>query len=346
MMELSQPKKYNCSKCVCVHPLKRRFLWYFPQPDHRPGTYVVLFGFYLHILQTKERSNNRFLHAAMIALFLLCTMHCGLLIASTVIWNKNAEGIPRTLKTAADIDGAANGIYVASSLLADTIFTYRCCAIWKSHRIVILPIVLTVLTGSEEFSQFRSADANYPLIPVAGFSNIVLYALIVSVRDYSLEYTSSIMMELSIAISVFTNFVLMGLTASRIWWLGHKARERLGRKSGRYYTLCAMILESGAIYCFGGLIFLILTFRCPVVLGGGTGVMVGAMLGQLVGIAPTVLAVRIVLGNSVEGVHSFVVAPRPRSGAPLGLQPATVSAALVEQRTLDLRPEGEKTFKT
>ncbi|KAF8125056.1 hypothetical protein K438DRAFT_2002259 [Mycena galopus ATCC 62051] len=76
-------------------------------------------------------------------------------------------------------------------------------------------------------------------------------------------------------VSVFTPVVLMGLSVSRIWW---------------YYTVSAMNLESGALDCVGTIVFVILAFQAP---RGGTFITSGAVLGQLVGIAPTSIAVRV-----------------------------------------------------
>ncbi|KAJ7909972.1 hypothetical protein B0H13DRAFT_2489019 [Mycena leptocephala] len=104
----------------------------------------------------------------------------------------------------------------------------------------------------------------------------------------------------------------MGLSAGRIWWLAAGARQLMGRKVvDRYSTVSAMILESGALYCVGGIAFVIISayelssvsasFRC---IDTNTTTS-GAILGQLVGIAPTIIAVRVGLGQSIESTDSF-----------------------------------------
>jgi len=90
-----------------------------------------------------------------------------------------------------------------------------------------------------------------------------------------------------------------------------------------------MILESGAVYCAAGIIYSIPLFTQPQS-GYSTGSIDGAILGQVVGIAPTLIAVRVALGKSVETVDS---GPR--------IQPAGLSSAPIEQRILCLRPESE-----
>ncbi|KAJ7732920.1 hypothetical protein DFH07DRAFT_846088 [Mycena maculata] len=80
--------------------------------------------------------------------------------------------------------------------------------------------------------------------------------------------------------------------------------------TSRYDTVCAMILESGALYVAGGLVFLIVLFRFSVVPIGPDPITNGAILGQLVGIAPTIIAVRVGLGKiqsnqPVQPLHSI-----------------------------------------
>ncbi|KAJ7909981.1 hypothetical protein B0H13DRAFT_1877167 [Mycena leptocephala] len=100
--------------------------------------------------------------------------------------------------------------------------------------------------------------------------------------------------------------------AGRIWWLAAGARQLMGRKVvDKYRTVSAMILESGALYCVGGIAFVIISayelssvsasFHC---LDTNTTTS-GAMLRQLVGIAPTIIAVRVGLGQSFKSTDSF-----------------------------------------
>ncbi|KAF8176385.1 hypothetical protein K438DRAFT_2022602 [Mycena galopus ATCC 62051] len=54
------------------------------------GVYATMFGFYLHVLRKHGVMRNRFLIVARISLFLLCTAHCALLLATTEIANLNS----------------------------------------------------------------------------------------------------------------------------------------------------------------------------------------------------------------------------------------------------------------
>ncbi|KAF8156466.1 hypothetical protein K438DRAFT_349675 [Mycena galopus ATCC 62051] len=83
------------------------------------GVYTVMFGFYVHVLSTQGMGKNRALPVATILLFILCTAHLGLLLASTVFYNHALTSKP-TLKHGREPDPvlqATNAIYVTSNLV-------------------------------------------------------------------------------------------------------------------------------------------------------------------------------------------------------------------------------------
>ncbi|KAJ7732924.1 hypothetical protein DFH07DRAFT_968198 [Mycena maculata] len=240
--------------------------------------------------------------------------------ASTILRNQSLEidaiggGIQdRTFQLALSLNQAAKAVYVTSNIMADAIFIFRCYAVWNSRiRIVLLPIILTIA------------------LAVFGYTDAVSQSFF-----FYDNYTASLTLDAAIATSVFTTFVLMGLSAGRIWWLARSARQVMGRKiTGKYYTICAMILESGALYCVGGIAYVIVAEIYPATTSG-------AVLGQLVGIAPTIIAVRVGLGQSVESVNSFVATARPRACSPLEFRPAVASADAIESQMMYIRPESD-----
>ncbi|KAJ7466483.1 hypothetical protein FB451DRAFT_1485453 [Mycena latifolia] len=117
------------------------------------GAYLVLFGFYLYVLRTGGMAKHRFLNVSTISLFILCTAHCALVLNIPRLRTRLNAGI-----TAGDVEGTAkrtaeesslvfatNAVYVTSNVIADSIFIFRCYAIWNSRRkIIILPTLLTV----------------------------------------------------------------------------------------------------------------------------------------------------------------------------------------------------------
>ncbi|KAJ7876662.1 hypothetical protein B0H14DRAFT_2713588 [Mycena olivaceomarginata] len=264
------------------------------------GGYVAMMAFYLHVLRTRSLARNRFLVTATIALFILCTAHCFLLFAMTIAETRDgillASGDFRAGKSNLNVDAAANVVYITSNVIADAIFIFRCYAIWNFRlRIILLPMFLTLgVAGFGYYNAFLAASVESDFFrdqqdPPAHTLYLTLPA------GYFI---------LSIVISMFTTFVLMGLSVGRIWWLARAARHLMGKEvMGKYYTVSAMILESGALYFAGGLVFVVLSFVVEF-----PNSQSGVVLGQLVGIAPTIIAVRVGLGYSIESVDSFTTA--------------------------------------
>ncbi|KAF8183470.1 hypothetical protein K438DRAFT_1838922 [Mycena galopus ATCC 62051] len=274
------------------------------------GGYFVLVAFYLRALHARGMlMKNRFLAVATIVLFILCTFHCAFVLAVSIM----GTSISMLLVTGIEFPAsniishwisfnlAANAVYVTSNVLADVIFIYRCYAIWNSRlTVVLLPIFLTLaVAGVGYFNVFVSFTPTG-----AGLATLPFFTA-------------------SIVISLVTTSVLMALTVGRVWWLARDARHLMGEKvAGRYRTVYAMMrvstlvlrllaltllsLESGAVYLAGGVGFMFLLF-----LGHFQIMLTVAVLGQLVGIAPTIIAVRVGLGHSVESADSFL-SPKPR----------------------------------
>ncbi|KAJ7466442.1 hypothetical protein FB451DRAFT_1485379 [Mycena latifolia] len=129
------------------------------------------------------------------------------------------------------------------------------------------------------------------------------------------------------------------LIFGRIWWLARAAQKIMGPKvAKRYRTAGAMILESGAIYGAGGLAYIIMGFVTVHSETMNYNITTsGSILGQLVGIAPTIIAVRVGLGCCVENEDSFIAAtPRLR---PPAQKPAMRSLQSGEERVLYICPE-------
>ncbi|KAJ7089116.1 hypothetical protein C8R44DRAFT_990936 [Mycena epipterygia] len=128
--------------------------------------------------------------------------------------------------------------------------------------------------------QFEARTPSVALEVDPNSSGIIIYQ----------DNANAIFFGQSIALSVVTNFVLMGLTG-RIFVLGRAARRVLGDKIiQKYCTVSTIILESGMLYCAGALPFALMPF-----LSGNAAyyMTTGApVLAQLVGIAPTIIAIQ------------------------------------------------------
>jgi len=96
--------------------------------------------------------------------------------------------------------------------------------------------------------------------------------------------------------SVATNLTLTILTAGRIWWAGRQVSRTLRTSCDKdYNTAAAMCLESGAIYSFFVVAFII-TGSIPATPSSGIGVVNNLLAGampQAVNIVPIVILVRV-----------------------------------------------------
>ncbi|KAJ6562325.1 hypothetical protein B0H19DRAFT_1259910 [Mycena capillaripes] len=236
-----------------------------------------------------------FLYVAISVIFLLCTLHWILQLVNAgellAILEKKAhvakEGkvVTNALKQQWNQINIAMGVlYVTSNLIADAIFIYRCYCIWGFRkRIIAVPIVLLIAGGC------------------LGYASIIACGL----EDLSEFLFINWLFPLAVVFSVLTNVMLMALTAGRIWWIARGARVIMGPAVVKQYrTVAAMILESGALYCTPGILYLILLG-----IRRSSTQVIFAALAQIVGIAPTIIVVRVGLGSSVDSVDSFRAGP-------------------------------------
>ncbi|KAJ7767663.1 hypothetical protein B0H16DRAFT_334878 [Mycena metata] len=259
------------------------------------GAYVVMFGVYVKVLCSGGIAKNRGITVATILLFIFCTAHCVLQIATSTLYNQlesrsigDSETLfNQTFKQYSSAVIATNAVYITSNIIADTIFILRCYAIWNFQlKVIIVPVLLTFAVTGVGYT-----NAFWPL-----HTPNTLRSADSVVAEFSFK-----LFKISILLSICTTVILMVLTAGRIWWIARTARTLLGpRVISKYHTACAMILESGAIYCVGAIAFATIGFTLDQVYWT-----TGAILGQLVGIAPTIIAVRVGLGHSVSSVESF-----------------------------------------
>ncbi|KAJ7179785.1 hypothetical protein C8R46DRAFT_1074664 [Mycena filopes] len=255
------------------------------------GINVVLFCFCLRTLYHCHLRNRRALSIAVSAIFLLCTIHWVLQLVNagellTMLEKKvhALKGVKVTTQELLDrwnrINIAMGVVYVLTNLVADSIFIYRCYCIWNFRkRIVAVPLILLVATGGLGFASIIACGRE-------GFSELL------SINS---------LFAVSVVLSILANILLMALTAGRIWWIGRGARAIMGPNVVKQYrTVIAMILESGALFCTPGLLYLIFFAIRP-----SSTQVIFAALAQIVGIAPTIIVVRVGLGNSVDSVESF-----------------------------------------
>jgi len=254
------------------------------------GIYVVLFCSCIKILYNCRVPNKRALSAAVTVIFIFCTVHWVLQLVNagkllTVMLppsqSQHGHGNNHSASREWNLIFIAMGVlYVTSNLIADGIFVYRCYGVWgRRKRIIAVPITLLVATGGLGYASVIACG-------MEGFAEFLFL---------------NWLFPMAVVFSVLTNVLLMALTAGRIWWMARGARTIEGPDVIKHSRMViAMILESGALYVTPGLLYLVLLkSETPATM------VIFAALAQIVGIAPTIIVVRVGLGNSVNSVESF-----------------------------------------
>ncbi|KAJ7186061.1 hypothetical protein C8R46DRAFT_1343146 [Mycena filopes] len=258
------------------------------------GIYAALFSQSIHILLTHRPRHHKLHLACMITLFALSTLHVALAWAWAFLTDHGATAIYElfsledplpTLYFAGDPRGVrALGVllkarYSLANAIADGIIIYRCYVIWGfDWRPVAFPLFAYACT---------LAGGIMSLLPLSGTTERASFALCV-------------------ATVFFTNTLSAALAAGRIWWISRRASAYLGRRSRqRYLALTAILLESGLIYP-AALIITIVVYLTPSTPTNSVLVCIAACY-HIVGIAPTLIIVRVGLGVSTDDVDKCVV---------------------------------------
>ncbi|KAF7293171.1 Ras-GEF domain-containing protein [Mycena chlorophos] len=257
------------------------------------GIYTSLFVQCLHLLYHTRRAHYRLYLSAMCALYLLSTLHIVLAFTWAAITDTadyaiyevfslkqplpvlSRPGDPPVVHALATLIKA---LWVVSNGIADAVLIHRLYIIWGGNpRAVALPVVSYSLT------MISAVVDLLPLPPAATRS-----ALIVAMSSVFL-----------------TNVLSSALTAGRIWFMSRSCKRVVGTKRrARYTQLMVIILESGLIYP-ALLVITIAVFVAPTT---PTVAVLScfAVLYHIVGIAPTLIIVRVSSGvNDDEEVGPF-----------------------------------------
>ncbi|KAF7326487.1 hypothetical protein MVEN_02612200 [Mycena venus] len=244
------------------------------------GLYIVLFFFAIRALMQRDLPRRRALLITTSVMFFLGT--CGA-VGPVVMTSVTVRIVNGVVQRSSDLPRLVEILNILqlldvvrssmNNVVTDLLFLYRCYIIWGSKRkVLILPalcilatVVLNVLVCLKNPQGAYLIDTKAPFIMTLG-----------------------------------TNLLLMFLTAGRIWYKGREVHTILGpafRK--KYNSALALILESDALYCFSLVVWvaslttLNSTGEFAAVFAGVTG----GLVIQIVNIAPTLILVRVGMGQ-------------------------------------------------
>ncbi|KAJ7874418.1 hypothetical protein B0H13DRAFT_2279919 [Mycena leptocephala] len=265
------------------------------------GIFFVLFIFAIHTLSSHHTHGKSILIAATWVMFVVGTTVLVLYLAQTALSvyavqesTQNPTGLNSVRRVLFVLGLAQRALFTLNALVADLLFVWRCYVIWgKRKDIVVLPGALVAATTGVSVGYF------------------------VTLRESgSFDTTSAVDPRVPFVIGIFTNLLLMALTAGRIWWIRQQARRICGRENifdRRYGMALTLILESGALYCLVAVLVAIFQSpNSPMV----ARALLDAIASQGVNIFPTLMVVRVGLGHNIQDTIQDIA--RPPSGK-LGL---------------------------
>ncbi|KAF9004586.1 hypothetical protein BDQ17DRAFT_400353 [Cyathus striatus] len=233
------------------------------------GIYTALFIVCVRILVSHKRTTQKVMLACAIAMYLLAAIDITLAISYLYRY------VLRQLEIPDDNIHFKYLIYITSNIIADSLVIYRCYTVWgNSKRIIIVPCLMLI----------GGSACGYTFIGLSGQ-----------------EYRFRKLLNAFRIITVCLNVVVTTLMATRIWWIGHKARAILGPgMSKKYNTAVAILVESGFIYSAYVLVDVSLNDFYPLDAG----------LAQVVGMVPTLIIVQVGLGRNARDANTTVTAMR------------------------------------
>ncbi|KAI3621025.1 hypothetical protein WG66_013373 [Moniliophthora roreri] len=258
------------------------------------GMNAVLFSICVWVLvyykkRTSSGLNIPLLVTAVI-LYLFCTIRIGIDLGRGIV---AFFGTREPVAFYTDISNWSRvfreALYVTNSMVADFLVIYRLYVVWGYNRkITVGPILL--LLGSS----------------ISGY--ITVWEISRAANGSIFEKQVSVWATALFSLSMATNIIVTSLIAGRIWYIGLRTSKNLGRQHGvKYSRAFVVIVESGALYSASLFILLILystNNHAQLILYNCTS--------QIVGIAPTLIIVRVGLGLSSQDNLATIATSRLR----------------------------------
>ncbi|KAK7056663.1 hypothetical protein VNI00_002380 [Paramarasmius palmivorus] len=250
------------------------------------GMNTILFAICIWVLvYYKKRTYglNIPLLVTAIVLYLLCTIRVGIDLGRGIIAFFISPSKGQTPLTFYEYIGhwtrvLREALYVLNSFMADTLLIYRLYVIWSYNwKVIVGPIVLLLASSTSgaitvyEISRGGSGDSVFSK----------------HVSDWATTLFT---------LTFVTNVIVTSLIAMKIWRMARNTSTYLGRQHGlKYSRALVVIVESGALYS-GSLLILLVLFTT----NNEAQIILYSSVSQIVGIAPTLIIVRLGLGLTVR----------------------------------------------
>ncbi|KAA1472247.1 hypothetical protein DENSPDRAFT_838462 [Dentipellis sp. KUC8613] len=290
------------------------------------GFNVAVFAGSVYVLTHHRRS--KYYLATSISVFILCTTDMLLDLLSILLARDataNSDIIQDTVLSCTSetrsrleeairedllltVRDAVNGM---AMFIADALLITRCFILWQHKRWIVYPLVFLLLaTLACIFATVYYDAAIYhirvttPLsedsLPEGWAKNENLYFVMSSTRY---------------AFTLVTNVLATLCISFRVWSVKRELQCTLGKAGGskHYDAAIAIIIESGAVLSISFMIALICIYTTPLY-----SIIASNVAFQLVGIAPTMIIIRVGLASGIESEAPVQLSDQaPRSNATL-----------------------------
>ncbi|TBU32555.1 hypothetical protein BD311DRAFT_654485 [Dichomitus squalens] len=259
------------------------------------GAYIVVFILTVWVLLSKRQHQSPTRDPMLwitIVMFLMATLHIGInytRIIKAFIIHRNAPGGPAAffnqLSEFTQIFGST--VYVAQTLIGDTVVLYRCYLVWGRWYVIVVPSVL--LVGST----VSGIGILYSFARVVPEANIFVKEL----QDWILSFFSLTLATNILCTGTFHLTSLLGLVALRIWQMN---RAIMNFVNHSYHPIIFLVLESGMVYS-ATLLTLLVLYKT----GSWFQYVLLDAISSIVGLVFSMMIVRIGLGiTSMNGTSA------------------------------------------
>ncbi|KAJ7080445.1 hypothetical protein C8R44DRAFT_992455 [Mycena epipterygia] len=236
------------------------------------GICLLLFSLAVYFLVQTKTFASRYIFLPLSVIFVLFALaqviidvYLAVLFTNIVETTIETGTVPRSTEQAwVNLYTVREAATVTNNALADCLFLYRCAVIWGaspySKVIITIPAFLILATMTVGY--------------VATFAN------------------TNALITVPYPMALATNFVLLGLTAGRIWHAGREATVLFGAGANRRYNaIIAIVCESSLLYVIVVLIYMV-TLNTGQEFSPLYNISWGA-LAQVVNIVPMMVIVRV-----------------------------------------------------
>ncbi|KAE9394657.1 hypothetical protein BT96DRAFT_182854 [Gymnopus androsaceus JB14] len=273
------------------------------------GAYTVLVWVYIYLqLHQRRRKRPYFYQISLLCLYLLIsivTILSTLSFYQSTISNATLEIVSNQPSFHPDshyalfqyLTCASDGVFLFANTLADVILLTRCYFIWDSRKSIIIgPVILCGINFGLQIAAV--------VLETEGDISVLTHSL----RNGSPDNTTATIMIFAAGGGIIlANTLLTGLIAGRIWRLSQKVncypefdkinKTRLNSKP--IYRLVATVVESGALYLISIIVVIVIKMQFHMDIDK-----LILILAQFMGIAPTLILVRVDLGSSIENLQA------------------------------------------